>query len=75
MNRLTITQIAACVEPCIRWTKDSVVIDYPALAEALNAMLASDEATAPAEEAGTAWCDVCQRNVESNHKHDRMATT
>lgn len=41
--------------------KDSVVIHYLALTEALNAVIAPDETAEPETEAGTARCDVCQR--------------
>ena len=72
MNRLTVSQVAACVDPAIRWTKESVVIDYSALTEALNAIVAADESAVPERPASTVWCDVCQRDVGSSHTHDRM---
>jgi hypothetical protein len=72
MKRLTISQVAACVDPAIRWTKESVVVDYPALTEALNAVLAAYESAVPETPASTGWCDVCQRDVGFSHTHDRM---
>ena len=42
MNHLTIKQVTACVNSATRVTKESVVIDYHTLTEALNAALASD---------------------------------
>jgi leucyl aminopeptidase len=74
MNHLTIKQVTACVNSATRRTKESVVIDYDTLTEALNAALASDLTGLP--EAHLAqWCDVCQRSVETNHAHDQMVQT
>ena len=74
MNHLTIKQVTACVNSATRRTKESVVIDYDTLTEALNAALDSDLTGLP--EAHLAqWCDVCQRSVESNHAHDQMVQT
>jgi leucyl aminopeptidase len=74
MNHLTIKQVTACVNLATRRTKESVVIDYDILTEALNAALASDLTGLP--EAHLAqWCDVCQRSVETNHAHDQMVQT
>ena len=74
MNHLTIKQVTACVNSATCRTKESVVIDYDTLTEALNAALDSDLTGLP--EAHLAqWCDVCQRSVESNHAHDQMVQT
>ncbi len=74
MNHLTIKQVTACVNSATRRTKESVVIDYDTLTEALNAALDSDLTGLP--EAHLAqWCDVCQRSVEANHAHDQMVQT
>jgi leucyl aminopeptidase len=74
MNHLTIKQVTACVNSATRRTKESVVIDYHTLTEALNAALDSDLTGLP--EAHLAqWCDVCQRSVETNHAHDQMVQT
>ena len=74
MNRLTINQVTACVNSATRRTKESVVIDYDTLTEALNAALDSDLTGVP-EAHQTQWCDVCQRSVETNHAHDQMVQT
>ena len=74
MNRLTINQVTACVNSATRRTKESVVIDYDTLTEALNAALDSDLTGLP-EAHQTQWCDVCQRSVETNHAHDQMLQT
>jgi hypothetical protein len=74
MNHLTIKQVSACVNSATRRTKKSVVIDYHALTEALNAALDSDLTALP-EAHQAQWCDVCQRSVETNHAHDQMVQT
>jgi leucyl aminopeptidase len=74
MNHLTIKQVTACVNSATRRTKESVVIDYDTLTEALNAALASD-LTGLLEAHQAQWCDVCQRSVETNHAHDQMVQT
>ena len=74
MNHLTIKQVTACVNSATRRTKESVVIDYDTLTEALNAALDSDLTGVP-EAHQTQWCDVCQRSVETNHAHDQMVQT
>jgi leucyl aminopeptidase len=74
MNHLTIKQVTACVNSATRRTKESIVIDYDTLTEALNAALASDLAGLP-EAHQAQWCDVCQRSVETNHAHDQMVQT
>jgi leucyl aminopeptidase len=74
MNQLTIKQVTACVNSATRRTKESVVIDYDTLTEALNAALDSDLTGLP-EAHQTQWCDVCQRSVETNHAHDQMLQT
>lgn len=62
MDRLTISQVTACVESATRRKEEAVTIDYPALTAALNAILATDLDSMP--EPQLQWCDVCQRNVE-----------
>jgi len=74
MNHLTIKQVTACVNSATRRTKESVVIDYDTLTEALNAALTSDLTGLP-EAHQAQWCDVCQRSVETNHAHDQMVQT
>jgi leucyl aminopeptidase len=74
MNRLTINQVTACVNSATRVTKDAVAIDYTTLTQALNTALDSDLTGLP-EAHETQWCDVCQRNVETNHAHDKMVQT
>jgi leucyl aminopeptidase len=74
MNHLTIKQVTACVNSATRRTKESVVIDYDTLTEALNAALDSDLTGLP-EAHQAQWCDVCQRSVETNHAHDQMVQT
>jgi leucyl aminopeptidase len=74
MNHLTIKQVTACVNSATRRTKESVVIDYDTLTEALNAALDSDLTGLP-EARQAQWCDVCQRSVETNHAHDQMVQT
>jgi hypothetical protein len=71
MDRLTIAQVAVCVDACRNSTEPGT-IDYPALTEALNAILAADKSAGLQTEPELLWCDVCQRNVAPNHKHDRM---
>ena len=74
MNHLTINQVTACVNSATRVAKKSVAIDCDTLTEALNAALASDLTRLP-EVHQDRWCDVCQRSVETNHAHDKMAQT
>jgi leucyl aminopeptidase len=74
MNHLTTKQVTACVNSATRPKKESVVIDYDTLTEALNAALDSDLTGLP-EAHQTQWCDVCQRSVETNHAHDQMLQT
>ncbi len=74
MNHLTIKQVTAFVNSATRRTKESVVIDYDILTEALNVALDSDLTGLP-EAHQTQWCDVCQRSVETNHAHDQMVQT
>jgi leucyl aminopeptidase len=74
MNHLTTKQVTACVNSTTRRTKESVVIDYDTLTEALNAALDSDLTGLP-EAHQVQWCDVCQRSVETNHAHDQMVQT
>jgi leucyl aminopeptidase len=74
MNHLTINQVTACVNSATRVTKESVAIDYDTLTKALNAALDSDLTGLP-EAHETQWCDVCQRNVETNDAHDNMVQT
>ena len=74
MNHLTINQVTACVNSATRVAKKSVAIDYDTLTEALNAALDSD-LTGLQEAHLAQWCDVCQRSVETNHAHDKMAQT
>ena len=74
MNHLTIKQVTACVNSATRRTKESVVIDYDTLTEALNAALDSHLTGLP-EAHQAQWCDVCQRSVETNHAHDQMVQT
>jgi leucyl aminopeptidase len=74
MNHLTTKQVTACVNSATSRTKESVVIDYDTLTEALNAALDSDLTGLP-EAHQTQWCDVCQRSVETNHAHDQMLQT
>ncbi len=71
MDRLTISQVTACVESATRHKEEAVTIDYPALTAALNAIFAIDSMPEPQLQ----WCDVCQRNVEPNHVHDKMVST
>lgn len=68
MDPLTVAQVATCVDAC-RTSKESATIDYSALTEALNTILADKSAQTEIE---LVWCDVCQHNVAANHKHDRM---
>ena len=72
----TINQVIACVNSATRRTKESVVIAYDTLTEAmrLNAALDSDLTGLP-EARQAQWCDVCQRTVETNHAHDKMVQT
>ena len=70
MKSLTISQVTACVNSAIRGMKQAVTIDYTALTEALNAVLSTDLKSLP--ESPLQWCDVCQRNVEASHAHDKM---
>jgi hypothetical protein len=72
MNRLTISQVTTCVDSATRATTELLAIDFDRLTQALNAVLAAD---CLPETLMSQWCDVCQRNVDANHAHDKMVQT
>ena len=71
MNRLTIGQVTKCVQSATRGATEPLAIDVDGLTEALNAVLASHPNGLP-ETHMPQWCDVCQRNVDTDHAHDKM---
>lgn len=74
MNRLTKSQVKACVDSATRGTKAKISINLDCLTEALNTVLVTDLNGQPGTHMAQ-WCDVCQRNVDTNHAHDKMVQT
>ena len=75
MSRLSIRQVMTCVNSATRGTSEPLAIDFGGLTQALNAALATEQTGLPEAHAGQWWCDVCLRNVDTNHAHDKMVQT